>query len=130
MNFLNSFYLHHTWNGEDWLCDFLFLNIYITWFSSCWKCWWTILEIVFTSRWLIQELFLFLWKLWRKKWVFLHTDYCSLAKLFFIFSLIVSLSLFFPWHAVRFACKGADISPIRCHTNIPWWCFWKVSTVL
>lgn len=68
----------------------------ICWFSSCWKRWWTILESIFTSKWLILELFLFLWKLWRKRWVF-STKTCYLAwfvfiklNLCFIFSLLQS----------------------------------------
>lgn len=53
----------------------------------------------------------------------------SFSNVNFPFSL--SLSIWsFSLLAVRFTCEGANISPTRCSTNIPWWCFWKVSAVL
>lgn len=83
-------------------------SCFFCWFSSYWKCWWTILEIVFMSRWLIQELFLYLWKLWRKRWVFLHTLYRLLFFSTVKFSSISSsLSL-----SDLFLCFQSDL-PVR-----------------
>jgi hypothetical protein len=66
-----------------------------------------------------------------KKKVIIFFSNQRLLCYFLLPMLIFPYSLwYFSLLAVRFACQGANISPTRCNTNISWWSFWKVSTVL
>jgi len=134
---------HCTWNWENWPRDFLFLN-----FLPCLRsCTGVLLTNISSVDFVVagnvdeQHRRSYSWaggscrsysyscENCKEKGDFFSRDYSATVCCQCWFFLTLPLIFFFLL-AVRFACQGANISPTRCNTNISWWCFGKVSTVL